>query len=153
VKFLKHYGWDSTTMEEIDHIVSTTRESIRHLVFGMRLRPKRTDFLGNVFNDDEWIIAVYDRRDLTTYVRYESKPMKDREELTKRYVALLHHYDLECCCREHAKEFFGDTDDFMNNDEPTEAQMLASFLADEDDVDLGSFLDDDDDPLSAFLRG
>jgi hypothetical protein len=119
----------------------------------MRLRPARENFFGVKEGDDEYVIAVYDRRGLSSLLTHFSHPYPDRETLAKRYQALLHHYDLPCCCREHEKEFYGDSDAFLENNEPTEAQMLASFLADEDEVDLGGFLDDDDDPLSSFLAG
>lgn len=127
MSILDRMGWSPALQAEIKHVVRNTRESIKHVIVGMRVR---------VF-PEELFIRVYDRTGLTTRVLCDSKPFDDREAQIDAYDKIIKHLDLPYCCKVHKEERHGPEFEFVTDDDEFE------FVTEDDDE--FEFLDPDED--------
>lgn len=150
MKFKKHYGWEQSLVDEIEHLIRNTRDSMKHLTIGMVVKPARSNFFGEIEGQDEYMLRIVNRVDPTPVVKAYSKPYPDRDTLVKRYRALLHHWKLPCCCLTHQNEIDPPLANFFEKDEDDE---LGGFFSSTGDDDLaGFFSNSEPDPLGSFFK-
>lgn len=99
----KELGWSVSQMDEVDHVITNTRDSQKHIILRMYLRYARPSFFGTIKSKDEYLIRVIDRRDFTARVTAEAVRYS-RDEIMKLYVRMVKHWALPSCCDLHDKE-------------------------------------------------
>ena len=136
MNFKKLFGWNNDKVAEIEFVVKTTRDTLKHIIAGMRVRPR----------DGAYLLHIMDRTGLTSRLLAESKDFGTKEKLRERYELFCQHFNLPYCCIPHEREYTGtDMDNLFDDgmDSLFDGDDMDS-LFDEDEDDMDSLFDEDD---------
>lgn len=136
MNIFKKLGWDKDMEGQIRHAARTTRDNMKHLVLGKRVR-------SSIFEDLEtYHIFVFDRTGLTTTKVAESGPL-EKDELDDAYKTLLYELDLPFCCEKHRQEYEDKFEDslFGEDEDPDDDFDL---FGEKDDEEFNLFGNDED---------
>lgn len=148
-KMFKALGWDEDIQSQLNMVVTNTRDTMKHLIFGMRVTTSPFE---------EHFIRAYDRNG--NKVIADSEVLDSRDTTIELYDALVRHYDLPYCCLVHEKELTqleGFDDDEENElsgfgfDDEEEALDGFGFDEDEDPGDFGFDFDEDEEDFEFDL--
>jgi hypothetical protein len=124
----KILGLTKSEWEEVQFIVKSTRDSLRHLIAGMRQRT----------STGEYIIVFTDRSGMAHKVRAISKDLGTRDRQLELYARVLHELDLPHHCYQCQFTVTGDAEFFSGEDDE------STWDIDEDEDGSWSLEDDDE---------